>query len=288
MTTMTLATPAAAFPLPPGVTEIPTDPFIYGYRYVARFGPEGERVFVRQPLTLYDVLHPQEDDYRMHSYEHEHICRYLTAVFQNQLTHDPTAVVLPDVRIAWDKVDLEPHTPDIAVVFNVKKYQNWATFSEAQEGTRPILAVEVTSPSTRHLDLETKLEEYEYAELKYYVIVDRYKRRGVEHRRILGYEWTPDGYMALKPDKQGKVWLDPVQVWIAWLGEQLVCYDKSGQLIPNYVQMSQARQEAETRAQEAETRAQEAEARAQAETQARLEIAARLAQVEAELRRLKE
>jgi hypothetical protein len=36
-------------------------------------------------------------------------------VFEAQLATDPTAVVLDDVRIAWDVPELKPHGPDIVV-----------------------------------------------------------------------------------------------------------------------------------------------------------------------------
>ncbi|MDM8530425.1 Uma2 family endonuclease [Anaerolineales bacterium HSG25] len=270
------------------------DPYVYGWRYEAKLNEEGAQYHARIPLTLEDVLHPQEDDFRMHSYDHERICKYLSDVFEMQLSDNPTAVILADVRVAWDKPDIKPHTPDISVVFEVKHHQNWSTFYEAQEGTRPILAVEITSPSTRHVDLVEKFDEYEHAGLAYYVIIDKHKRWGEWRRRLLGYQLTPTGYEQITPNEQGWLWLEPVQIWLTWEDDNLVCYNQTGERIPDYTNITKAYAEAQTRAEneakvrrEAENRATKAEARASAEKQARLEMEERLKQLEAELQTLK-
>jgi len=269
------------------LTEQPTDPYLYGWRYVTRFAPDGEMMFVLQPLTLEDILHPQEDDHRMHAHYHERICQYLGDVFASYLAHDPTAKVLADVRIGWDNRTIKPHTPDISVAFGVSHEENWTTFYEAKEGVRPTLVVEVTSPSTRLLDLVNKFDEYEVVGLEYYIIVDQHQQAGEEQRRVLGYRLNSQGrYVMLEPNEQGWLWLEPIGVWLAWQGETLVCYDKAGQLIPNYTTLREVQAETEAKVEVAEARAQAAEAKAQAETVARAELETRLQQLEAELRRL--
>jgi hypothetical protein len=40
----------------------PADPFFYGFRYVPRPRPDGGSDLEMVPLTLEDILHPQEDD----------------------------------------------------------------------------------------------------------------------------------------------------------------------------------------------------------------------------------
>jgi len=177
------------------------------------------------------------------------------------------------VRVAWDRPNVDPHTPDIAVVFGLKRQQNWATFYEAKEGTRPTLVVEITSPSTRYVDLVDKFDEYELVGLDYYILIDHHQNRHGEQRRVLGYQFTPNGYTYISPNEQGWLWLEPLGIWLAWDEDILVCYNKAGELIPNYVQVTQER---------ANLKAQVKE-----EIQARTEAEARIAELEAELRRLR-
>ena len=83
-------------------------------------------------------------------------------------------------------------------------------------------------------------------------------------RELVGYRLTPDGYEELSPNTEGWLWLEPVNLWLGLDGEDLVCYDESGEAILDYVGMAAAR-------------AAEAEALAAAEE--------RIRQLEAELQR---
>lgn len=256
------------------------DPYRYGWRYIRRDLPNGDYELDRVPLTLRDVLHPQEEDFIVHSFEHEATCTYLQNILQARLAHDPSAVVLRDVRISWDLPELKPHGPDIAVVFGVRERRNWSTFDVAQEGARPALIIEVTSPETRRNDLYDKLMEYDQAGVAFYIIVDAYERRGVPNWRLLGFQNTPEGYLVLPPNERGRLWMEPVRLWIGLHNHHIECYDEAGNPIGDYVQVKAALTEAEARAAEAEKRAAaEAEARAAAET--------RLRELEQELRRLR-
>ncbi len=221
------------------------DPYVYGWRYLKYTDANGQEQYERIPLTIEDVLHPLEDDQRIHAYEHEDICRYLGNVFKKQTRADPHAVVLLDVRTAWYKQDLKPHTPDISVVFNVKEYKNWTTFYEEVEGTRPNLIVEITSPETRHLDLEDKVREYAQAGVEYYFIIDHYQYWGKEYRRLLGYRLVGGAYEVIKANEHGGQWLAPLRVWLAWAGDKLICYDEAGLPMLDYADESVALAEAE-------------------------------------------
>ncbi len=270
------------------------DLYPYGWREAVHQLPNGKTIRQRVPLTLYDILHPQVGDYRMHNEEHERFCNYLYDVLSARLAKDPHAVVLYDVRVAWDSPDLTPHGPDIAVIFNVHQRQKWATFKESEEGTKPSLIIEVTSPSTRSTDLENKVTEYAMAGVPWYVIVDSFEQQGSTVQRLLGYRLTPNGYHQFFPNEQGWLWLESVQVWLGWRGENIACYDEAGNLIEDYIGVTAARAGAEARAvKEAQARA-EAEARAVEEAQARAQAEARATvaeerarQFEAMLRRLR-
>ncbi len=235
------------------------DPYKYGWRYVEHTHLDGKIYFEQVPLTLEDVLHPQEEDFHMHTYDHENIVHYLATACKKQLVADPSAFILADVRVAWKNIDVA-HGPDIAVVFGVKEKKNWSTFYESVEGTRPCLIIEITSPETRRNDLIDKVKEYAQAGVEYYIIIDIYKNKC----RLLGYELTPTGYLPLKANQQGRLWLKPVRLWLA-LGpdDEVECYDEQGQLILEYADVEKAWQEAKIRA---ET---EAEARAKIEAELR-------------------
>lgn len=226
-----------------------TDRFRWGWRIRPRLTPEGKIKHIRTPLTAYDILHPQEGDFRVHNDEHRLFCRYLDNVISAQVSHIPGAIVLHDMRVAWDVDGLDPHGPDIALIFNVREHKKWGTFDVAVEGTRPALIIEVTSPETRQLDLIDKVEEYAYAGVQFYVIIDAHKSRRQPSYRLIGYQLTPDGYINLQPNAQGRLWLEPAQIWLGLYNDQLQCYDIQGNRIGDYVEVAKAYQEGQARIQ---------------------------------------
>lgn len=240
-----------------GASEAPTaaerrDEFPYGWRYVERTGADGRVTIEQMPLTLDDLAHPQEGDQVTHSDIHQRICIYLYNVFRGLLASFPAAVVLHDVRIAWDTPELRAHGPDLAVIFGVREQKNWSTFDVASEGTRPRLIIEVTSPETRAIDLATKLEEYDLAGVELYVIVDLVQRKGQLLPRLLGYRQTPTVYATIAPDEQGRLWLEPLNVWLGITGETVRCYDQTGNMIADYNQLLTALDQSEQRVRELE------------------------------------
>ena len=263
------------------------DRFRLGWRIRPLITPEGKIVYERTPLTSYDILHPQENDFRVHNNEHRLFCRYLDNVISAQVAHIPGAVVLHDTRVAWDIPDFDPHGPDIALIFNVREGKKWGTFNVTSEGTRPTLIIEVTSPETRRLDLEDKLDEYAQAGVQYYIIIDAYRSRRQPNYRLLGYELTPDGYVDLQPDARGWLWVEPARIWLAMRDDVLECYDAVDNKIGDYTEIVEAYKQAEARAAaEANARA-DAEKRAAAEAHARADAEARMRAMEEEIRRLR-
>lgn len=232
-----MATPNLYRTIQPGD---PDDPFRYGWRYLHRVRPDGTAERERVPLTLADVLHPQEDDFIVQNSAHQRLQMYLCAVFSAQLADDPTAVILADVRIAWDVPGLEAHGPDVAVITGVREKKTWGTFDVATEGVRPALLVEITSPSTVGIDFAEKREEYEIAAVPTYVIIDLIERRGAISPRLIGYTLEPAGYRQIAPDERGWLWLEAVRAWLGVLDGQVVCFDKDGQPLGDYVAVSAA------------------------------------------------
>lgn len=237
-----------------------TEPFRYGWRYVQQVGDDGAITVEQLPLTLEDVLHPEENDQVTHSDAHQRRRRYLCNVFEARFASDPHMVVLDDVRVKWDAPDLKPQGPDIMVIGGVRERKNWSTFDVAAEGVRPTLIIEITSPETRVLDLTFKLDEYDLAGVPLYVIVDTVQRRGQEVLRLLGYRQTEAAYEVLSPDAQGRLSLAPLGIALGVRDNELVCYDEAGNVLGDYVALDAARAAAEQRAEAAEERLRALEA----------------------------
>ena len=264
------------------------DPFYYGWRYVSRMhrenGEEWEEI-VQVPLTFNDMLHPEEGDIVTHTPLHHRICAYLVAVIEAWARASPV-VVLPDVRIEWDIPDLQRTWPDVAVIFGVRERQNWGTFSVAQEGVRPALIIEVTSPKTRKGDLVDKVDEYALAGVPLYVIVDFMQRPGKSVARLLGYQLVNDAYQSLALNEQGRLWLGP---YSGGSGSKATRWCVTTRIAPRCSTIAiwlrptprpkLPRTLRRRRAPRLKLRDAEAQARAQAE--------ARLHELEAELRRLR-
>jgi colicin import membrane protein len=284
-------TTTASQPVP--ATAADADPFRYGWRIVRR--DLGDGCFDEElvPLRLIDLLHPEEGDQVLCNYDHQRRVRYLANVFLARVADRPDAVVLSDVRIAWDIPDLRPHGPDLMVIFGVAAVRNWSTFDVAQEQVRPTLIVEVTSPETRRFDLYEKVDHYDLAGVPYYVIVDAVERRGTPTVRVLGFERAGAAYRALTPDARGWLWLEPLRVWIGVRDGEVYCFDAQGRQLGDYADLvtqviaseervaealaeakaqAQAWMRAEARAAEAEAQAQREAARAESEARARAEV----------------
>lgn len=229
------------------------DPFFYGWRDTYRVGADGRKEYVQVPLTPEDVLHPQEGDHIMQSNAHNDDAGYLKNVFTIRLSGDATARVFSDLAVYWDVAELGHHCPDIAVVFGVRRgRRHWTAFHVAEEGVRPSLMIEITSPATRLTDLRDKRRDYFRAGVPYYVIADEQIRRGRRTFRLLGYRRGRRGYERLPLDRQGRLWLEPVGLWLGQEDGRLVCYDEQGDRLGDYTEVTQARAEAEQRVKELE------------------------------------
>jgi len=303
--------PTVTTPAPPPAD----DPFRYGWRYVRRPTPDDPDHLEPVPLTLEDVLHPDVGDFIVHSDRHETDRMYLTAVLRARLEAHGRAIVLSDVRVAWDVPDLRPHGPDVMVIPGLRERRDWSTFDVAEEGVRPALMIEITSPETRENDVVWKVAHYARAGVAQYVIVDNIGRRGERQLRLLDYRLVGETYRLQPSDERGWVYLELAALWVGVEGDHVVCYADDGTAFGDYATVVQQAAEAEARARAAEEQAQreaaaraeaealaraaaeqaqrEAAARAEAEEQARREAAARtelearLRELEAELRRLR-
>lgn len=278
--------------LPPPTPSVPVEEFAYGWRDIEWTAATGEHMRQRVPLTLEDILHPEVGDFRMHSDKHERICTYLFDVSEAQTKHDPQAIVMHDVRTQMQDPTLKPLGPDVAIVFNVREHKNWSTFDSIEEGTQPTVIFEVTSPKTRSVDLVNKVDEYGQAGIPYYIIIDTQKRGGEEILRLLGYEMSAHGYAVMVPNNKDRLWIEPLKMFVGIENNEVICYDAEGEPIADYVGLTDERDAERERADAAEELAASEQERAEAAKRIalaekkRADDAARLA--EAEKRRAEE
>jgi len=263
--------------------------FRYGWRDVQVTRPDGSIDFEQVPLTLEDLLHPEEGDCLVSSRAHALDCNYLLNVLSERLTGDPTAVVLSDVQIHWEKPEWRHHRPDIAVILGIRRQKDWPSFHVAEEGTRPALIIEAVSPSTRVNDVETKVEQYAQVGVPHYVVADAWESDGRRHLALIDYRLGPDGLYERQPlDGQGRVRLEePGGLWLGIVdnpelgGDRLALFDAAtGAEIGDYRQLSHALAAADA------ARAA-ADAALGAESLARAAAEARVRELEAELQRLR-
>lgn len=243
------------------------DPFRFGWRYVQRIGPNGSKESVQTPLTPEDVLHPKQGDHILENTQQERDRRYLADVLKWRLSENPSALVMSDCLIDWGIRGLGNHSPDVSVFDGVNDPhgRNWGMFVVRTEGARPVLVVEAVSPDAhdrqaRDNDVVTEVREYYRARVPLYAIVDQLRVGGP--RQIVGYRRGARKYASIPLDEQGRLLLEPVRLLMGLHGERVVCWDAdTGEEIPDFAQMAQARQEAEAALAIALARVRELEAR---------------------------
>ncbi len=248
------------------------DPFRFGHRLVKRQLPNGRFDFDQIPLTLDDLLHPDEACVIVQNTPHQRDRNYLFGVLTHQLQDWPGAKVFDDLQIVWNDPGLRPHCPDLSVIFEVNNPDAPRTsFDVALEGVRPTLLIEIVSPDYRDNDVEKKYAHYHEARVPFYVIIDREKTEGPVS--IHAYRYELDGYVELEPDEEGHLWLETVELWLGTGDNRVVCFDKKGRELGDYLQVTKELELAEKRAKAEARRAEmEAKARAAAEDRARMPL----------------
>lgn len=239
--------------------EWETDPFRYGWRTVEVVGPDGQPTWKDVPLTIEDVLHPQEEDHFMLNEWHDEDTVYLRGVLHQVVRGRPGVRVFHDMRTDWGVPGLEPMGPDLGVFANVPQVDYCIrTFRVRELETQPLLIVEVTSPSTRHVDLGVKVQMYEQVGVPWYVIVDHGPESDERNVRLLGYRATPAGYVPLELDEKGRLWVEPVGIWLVGGPGKLVCLDKEERPIAGLLEVVETARTAVERVEELESISEEA------------------------------
>jgi colicin import membrane protein len=250
------------------------DPFRYGWRFVKKLLPDGTADLIQVPLTLADILHPQEGDVIPERTFHERDAEYLRPIFRLRAARLPGGYFLADCLIHWGVPGIRNHSPDLVAFRGVSQppVESIGTFRMRAYGGRCVLAVEIVSLDTRENDVVHKFREYHQVRVPLYVLIDQEGEAGP--RRVVAYRYTAARYVRLRPDRQGRVLLKPLGLWLGMEDQLAVCYDaETGERLGDYGQVEQARRTAERLASE------QGEARRAAEQRVR--------DLEAELRRLR-
>ncbi len=253
-----------------------------GWRYERIQLADGKEDLVRIPLTDEEILHPQEGYVMPERTYHEAICRDLSDMLLVRYQNQVAMAVFHDLIFEWDKPDIKDHAPDIAVVPHVRdRDADRGKFVVAEEGTRPLLIIEVVSPKTRTNDRSTKVKQYAHAGVQEYLYIDHWTRKGQEIWEVVGFRLEEGHYVPLVPDEDGAVYCQSVGLRIGIENGKVWIEDaETGQDLLTHL----ATQEALRVAEEAR---RAAEAQAAAEAKIRRSAEARVAELEAQLRALR-
>jgi hypothetical protein len=279
------------------------DPYFYGFRNVTRRTKNGKVTLVTVPLTRGDVLHPREGDHITQNDAHDIDRTYLRDVFTVRATRLTHPLVLSDCSINLGIKGVKAVGSDIAVFTNVPRRKYWSSFSVKKENAEWVLVGEITSPSTRDNDLNRKPKMYYKAGVPLYFIVDQESvLDDVRQLRLIGYERGPRAYREVSLSAEGRLWLEPLQLWLGVDGGRVVCYDAEGCEIEDYAGVEDRALAAEAARESPEERASAiaaerdavaaerdaARAARNATEAARTAAEKRVRQLEEELRRLRE
>lgn len=268
------------YPTPPLVTA-DDEEFYYGWREEVVPQPDGDEIVLQIPLTAEEALHPEENfespESRVQDLLSAAICEMLRPHCARK---NGRWVVARNLLIKWDKPELREHAPDVCVIPNVKNPDaHWKTFFVQKEDTRPFLIIELVSEESKKHDRVTKVDQYARAEVQEYVYIDYWNRRGQTQWEIAGFQLNGDRYLPMLPDEDGSVYLETVGVRMGvedgrvWMED----YETGERLLTN--------EEAQQRRKTAESRADAAEKQAAEERAARLSLEAKLAELEAQLKK---
>jgi Uma2 family endonuclease len=237
---------------PTSPSSSPEQEYPYGWRYVKRARPDGSVDFDQVPLTLEDVLHPQEGDVIPESKPHEADRRYLACVIEARLGQlSPRfALLTSDLIVLWSVEGLRGHSPDVGVFVGLSREPDprMTSFDQGDYGGWCELAIELVSPRTRDNDVFKKRDHYHTAGVRLYVIVDQYEEGGT--RCLKAFRRKEGWYDEVNLDGQGRVRVAALNLAIGLRDNRVVCFDlTTGEEIEDYLGQVRGREE-ERRARE--------------------------------------
>src|SRR5690242_2554986 len=97
------------------------EPRPYGWRLVYTTRPDGRVIQDEVPLTLEDVLHPQENDIIPENDLQRRDSEYLAPIFRERAERLPGGLALADCLVDWGVPGIRPHAPDLSVFQHVRR-----------------------------------------------------------------------------------------------------------------------------------------------------------------------
>jgi Uma2 family endonuclease len=187
------------------------------------------------PLYTHDLLFPQEGDDVVTNDNHNRCYLYLYSALRRVLAGRPGARVFADHRVDFQVPGLQPLGPDVTVLVGTAGEWNplHGTFPVKTYGGRPALVVEVTSPSTRELDVDDKFDLYHRAGVGVYLLADVPPGGDPPRMEVDGYEWSVEGYRRMGWDADGTVWVPELGVGFRPDGLRLVVIGPNRQPVPD-------------------------------------------------------
>ena len=184
------------------------------------------------------------------------------------------------------KTDRAPYKgPDLLVVVGIdgtKRRKHWVVWDE--DDRFPDLIVEITSPSTKSKDTDDNLKLYaQVFRTREYFWYDE------EAGEWMGYRLQGESYVLIEVNERGWRWSEVLGGWLGvselpyrgWRYRWLRLYDGAGRLVPTEAEAERVLREQERQRAEAERQ------RAEQERLLREQAEQRLAELEAELKRLR-
>lgn len=220
-----------------------------GWRYETVRMANGRETQTRIPLTVEEARHPQEGYVMPERTEHDRIsddlCDMLRAYYEPTLD----VAVFRNLVFTWDHPTVKPLAPDVAVVPHVQaRDADRRQFVVADEGTRPLLVIEIVSRSSRGDDRVEKVRDYALAGVQEYVYIDHSVRRGQHVWELAGFRLQGSQYLPILPDEDGALYLETTNLRIGLDGERLWLEDAAtGQDLLTNLQARQALRSAEAR-----------------------------------------
>jgi Uma2 family endonuclease len=272
-------------------SSLPTFDWEVGYRYV--YNPQTGLHDQIAPLTLRDILYPTEDDIGVvvmpEGPYHSHWLNLLLTTVKTHLAAGDW-LVLGDVLIHWGVRGVPPKAPDLAAIPGGRMPAlSEKSYRVNRDGPIPTFVLEITSATTRRIDLREKPLLYAAVGIKELLIIDFWTRQR-DRWEMLGYRLESSPYYRpITPDAEGGLSFNTVGLRFVTVGKERVDVYKTATrkrlLTPDELK-ARAKAKAKALAQEKKARAKEARARTKAETRA-AEAEAKAARLEEELARLR-
>jgi len=239
----------------------------------------------RSPAALpgmdeHDLYPVHEEDNVPEKGLHEALARYLKGALAAYL---PDKWVTGDVCMYWEERNFNQYAaPDVLVIDAPRPRPIPSTYLRWLDPP-PLLVAEIGSRSTFVADEGPKLDTYGFL-----LAVPEYLYYHPDRRDLRLYRWGEQGYQVMPADARGWVHSETLDLWFGvdedgWLR----AYTPAGEPLLSHEETERARQE-EARARHEAERARQEEGHARQRAEVRAAAAERrLAEMEAELQRLR-